>query len=110
MDASLTAGRPLRPKQTSVLPWRPNLDGGRPADPLVTAFEGVMEGLVATDDDRRAFELASQRLHQIRAQESRLILHLEARALRLHEKITPELSRIADETDRVLCARTEARR
>lgn len=110
MDTMLAPGPAARPIQTSVRALNAGLDGGRPTDPLVRAFEGVMEGIVATDDDRAAFEDAVQRLHQIRAQEARLICHLEARALRLHEKIAPELTRIAAETDRALCEATEARR
>lgn len=110
MDATLTGDQAPRLKRSSVRRIQPNLDGGRPPDPLTLAFEGVMEGLVATDDDRKAFESAADRLHQIRMQETRLIHHLEARASRISEHVGPELRRIAVETDQTLTERTEARR
>lgn len=86
------------------------MDGGRPTDPLTLAFEGVIEGLVACGDDRRAFDGASERLRQVRTIEARLVDQLEHRAQRLFERIEPELKRIARETDVTLTHRTKAAR
>jgi hypothetical protein len=110
MTTTLEPGRAARPKQTSVPRIQPSLDGGRPTDPLTLAFEGIMEGIVACGDDRRAFERATERLRQVRTLEARLIQQLEARASRLFEKIEPELHRVAAETDRALTERTVAAR
>ncbi len=86
------------------------MDGGKPTDPLTLAFEGCIEGLVACGDDRRALSTAREALVRIRGMELRLLDQIERRIDRLTSKIEPEIQRIAVETDRTLCARTEAAR
>jgi hypothetical protein len=110
MTTTLSAADAARLNRSSVRPVRPNLDGGRPTDPLTLAFEGCIEGLVACRDDRKALLTARGVLVRIRGMELRLLNQIERRIDRLAAKIEPEIQRIAVETDRALCARTEAAR
>jgi hypothetical protein len=115
---------------------RPNLDGGRPVDPLILALEGCIEGLVAERDDRVALGKAAAALHSAldlnalmvcsmlaqrptrvvehRARRLQIVIgtlmrHVEDRAVRLERIVDPELQSIVTQTDDELSRRRVTR-
>ena len=133
-----TVNRPTSgfPNRTTVRDLRPrvqpNPQGGKPADPLILALEGCIEGLVAERDDRVALRKAAAALHSAldlnetlvnsilstrltREIEPRvrrlqivigtLMRHVEDRAVRLENVVDPELQTIVTKTDDELSRR-----
>ena len=135
MRATLQPPTPIRSNRSSVR-IQPSMDGGRPADPLVLAFEGDIEGLIATTDDKVALQQAivhlhkyesakvllvgricasratradEQRLRKMNGITARLIRFLADRSARLGTVVIPELQRITTTTADVLDFRSRER-
>jgi hypothetical protein len=106
MTATLTPPTALRPKQTAVRRVQPSMDGGRPADPLTLAFEGDLEGLIATTDDRLAIQHALVHLHKYESAKVLLVTRICAsRATRVDEQKLRKMNAITDRLVRFLADR-----
>lgn len=130
MVATVTPLLPPKPKQTAVR--GASLLEGRPTDPLVLAFEGDLEGLIALKEDQRILRLGFAHLKKYRALRYQamlkvlngtaasgdfrklqmlensidlLVTFLEERAIRLDAVIIPELQALTTQVDHELTER-----
>lgn len=129
MSSTIADRASASPNRTAVRRVQPNLDGGKPTDPLVLAFEGDLEGLIGCENDLEAFHLGldmlgkygtiqatisarlcispatphdERRLRALRDIMRETISHLHERADRLEKAVIPELRRICTSVDDAL--------
>jgi hypothetical protein len=67
--------------------------GGRPVQPAIAAAEGLVESLVALDDDAMALEQIVEALSRMRTATSRLERNAHERIDRLRRRVIPEVRR-----------------
>ncbi len=70
---------------------RPNLDGGRPAHPIVTAMEAHVGEIIAMTDDAAMIAHGAKTLAHIAHVSHRISVEMAERAERLRTTIIPEV-------------------
>lgn len=94
----------------SELPARPNQSNGRPVDLRIAAFDSLLDGLVAIDEDQAALSHAQAALGAIHRLESAVLTEVARRIARIESTIKPECRRTLKLLDAHLTSSTLARR
>lgn len=89
---------------------RPNLDGGRPTDQAVLAFEAAFEAIRLVEDHEAALEHLFAGQEQIRRLSVRLEDYIRERIARIENVLKPELQATVNVLDATLTKGTLARR
>lgn len=72
---------------------RPNLDGGRPTDPMIVSIEAHVEAIVALEADAQALDHILHALVRVRRCTSRLETVASERIDRIRDVSIPEVRR-----------------